>query len=502
MTKEQERYELQLLLDSQKSDKERNTMGQFSTPYPLAKEIARHILPLMPAGEIRFLEPAFGTGALFSALRNYVTPSVSLGFEIDRHYFTPAKRLWEGSGLNLVHGDFLTSEPRREFNLILANPPYSRHHCIDGETKKRLQARIREEFGLHVSGLSGLYCYFLILSTQWLTEDGLSCWLIPSEFLDVNYGVSVKEFLCSEVELISIHKFNPADLQFSDALVSSSVVTFRNKAPEGQMVRFTTGSRLNEPGSVTEVPVTNLDPRSKWSRIFDSIQEPNMEKGKLLGEYFKVSRGISTGNNSFFIIPEKVVTQKGLPLEYLTPVLPSPRFLHVERIEENFREIDENHKYYLLACPLPLNVIEAEYPRLFDYIKEGERKEMNTGYICRKRDPWYNSESRKPAPFYMTYMGRGEDNTRMFRFILNESPSIVTNSYLMLYPKANYEYSFRNKVTLEKVWRILNSIPKDRLARCGRSYGGGLFKIEPKELESLVVPELEGVLSPQQRCLF
>lgn len=502
MTKEQERYNLQRLLDSQKSDKERNRLGQFSTPYLLAKEMVDYVLSLWHDETIRFLEPSIGTGVFYSALNDAITPVRSMGFEIDEHYYKPACELWKGYNLNIIHGDFFNFKPSPEFNLILANPPYSRHHHIESETKKRLQTLIYQEFGIKVSGLAGLYCYFLILSTLWLEEGGVSSWLIPSEFLDVNYGVSIKEFLCNKVELISIHKFNPADLQFVDALVSSSIVTFRKGVPKGNSVKFTTGPHLNDPATIMEMPLDKLVPHDKWSPIFEPAGNMRVEKGKCLGEYFKVSRGISTGNNSFFIIPEDVAVRKGLPLEYLTPILPAPRNLHAERVEANFKGLGESDRYYLLSCPLPIEMIETKYPQLFDYIKDGERRGMNSSYNCQRRSPWYLCEMRSPAPIYMTYMGRGMDNTRMFRFILNESDSLVTNSYLMLYPRNGYKYCFYNKETIEKVWTILNGISKDRLAKCGRSYGGGLFKIEPKELEALIIPELDRILSPQQASLF
>lgn len=499
MTKEEERYLLQRRLDSEKDGKERNFLGQFSTPYPLAKDMVAYLLSLPHDEDVRFLEPSIGTGVFYSALSEVVSPTVATGFEIDEHYFKPTAELWRGSGLRLIHGDFFDFKPKPEYNLIIANPPYSRHHHIDTASKNRLHKLITEKYGMSVSGLSGLYCYFLILSTRWLSADGLSCWLIPSEFLDVNYGRAIKEFLCEKVELVSIHKFNPADLQFSDALVSSSIVTFRNSKPKGQTIRFTTGADILNPKTITEVAVNDLSPECKWSALFEQNDGSKHLAGKCLGEYFRVSRGVSTGNNSFFIIPKAIAEQKNLPEKFLTPILPPPRNLHIERINEDFAGLKD---YMLLSCPLPLSTIKSRYPGLYDYIVDGEGKSLHESYNCSRRNPWYLCEKREPAPIYMTYMGRGENSSRMFRFILNETASIVTNSYLMLYPRDKYKHCFKDRNRVESVWKILNGISKDRLTRCGRSYGGGLFKIEPKELEALVIPELDEVLSPLQRSLF
>lgn len=486
-------------LDSEKNDKERNFLGQFSTPYPLAKDMVDYLLSLPHDNDIRFLEPSVGTGVFFSALSDAVTPTMATGFEIDEHYFSPTAELWRDFDLRLIHGDFFDFHPTPEYNMIIANPPYSRHHHIDPHTKNRLQKLIKNEYGLSVSGLSGLYCYFLILSTRWLRKDGLSCWLIPSEFLDVNYGRAIKEFLCTKVELISIHKFNPDDLQFTDALVSSAIVTFRNSCPEGNAIRFTTGADILNPNTITERALSDLVPECKWSALFEQKNDSKDFTGKCLGEYFRVSRGVSTGNNSFFIIPKAVAEQKNLPEKFLTPILPPPRNLHIERIKEDYPGLND---YMLLSCPLPLATIKTRYPGLYDYIADGEEKSLHESYNCSRRTPWYLCEKREPAPIYMTYMGRGENSSRMFRFILNESESIVSNSYLMLYPRDKYKHCFKDRNRVESVWRILNGIPKDRLTRCGRSYGGGLFKIEPKELEALVIPELEEVLSPLQHSLF
>ena len=90
---------------------------------------------------------------------------------------------------------------------------------------------MRDKIGISVSGLAGLHCYFLCLAHEWMADDGLAAWLIPGEFMDVNYGRVVKEYLLNNVTLLKIHRFDPQDVQFDDALVTSTVVWFRNRLP-------------------------------------------------------------------------------------------------------------------------------------------------------------------------------------------------------------------------------------------------------------------------------
>ena len=90
---------------------------------------------------------------------------------------------------------------------------------------------------MDISGLAGLYCYFLLLCHDWMEERGLAVWLIPSEFMDVNYGAALRRYLTERVTLLHIHRFCPTDVQFTDALVSSAVVVFRKSAAAARTPR-------------------------------------------------------------------------------------------------------------------------------------------------------------------------------------------------------------------------------------------------------------------------
>ena len=50
----------------------------------------------------------------------------------------------------------------------------------------------------------------MLADHEWLEPGGLSVWLIPSAFLDVNYGRAVKEYLCPAVwgagQAVCVHR--------------------------------------------------------------------------------------------------------------------------------------------------------------------------------------------------------------------------------------------------------------------------------------------------------
>src|ERR1700730_7495660 len=101
-----------------------------------------------------------------------------------------------------------------------------------------------------------------------MADRGLAAWLIPSEFMDVNYGDEVKQFLTEQVSLLHVHRFCPSDVQFDDALVSSAVVVFEKSKPMTRHnVTFSFGGTLNNPANSQLLGVAELRDTRKWSAI-------------------------------------------------------------------------------------------------------------------------------------------------------------------------------------------------------------------------------------------
>ena len=492
---EQCRVALQANLDAAKDRAERNRLGQFATPSRLAVDMLSYARALLGQHtKVRFLDPALGTGAFYSALldvfpKNDIESAV--GYEIDSHYATAAAELWGATGLDVRLEDFTLARPpetSEKFNLLICNPPYVRHHYIVSADKQRLQAQTRTACGVRMNGLAGLYCYFLGMSHAWLADRGVAGWLIPSEFMDVNYGVSVKRYLLDRVTLLHIHRFDPHEVQFGDALVSSAVVWFRKeKPPRNHTVRFTYGGSLQHPTLDRRVSVNSLRRDPKWTRYpmkgqYDEIHAP------VLADFFKIQRGLATGNNNYFILSSEEITRRKLPMQAFRPILPSPRYIADDEIAAD----DEGNpvlerRLFVLDCRLEEAEIEQRYPTLWAYLAEGKAQGIAERYLCRHRTPWYMQENRPPAPFVCTYLGRHTTaRAKPFRFILNHSQATAANVYLMLYPKPLLDAAIRQDTTLKRrLWKVLKDIRPQAMLDEGRVYGGGLYKLEPKELGNI-----------------
>lgn len=416
---ERARLELQDRLDVARTQAERNRLGQFATPTALAADILEYARSVLPAEiAVRFLDPAFGTGSFYSALL-YAFPSsriaTAAGYEIDPHYGRKAAELWRSTPLKLSIADFTAVTPPdsdgARANLLICNPPYVRHHHIGTDEKRRLRRAVGHASGLTLGGLSGLYCYFLLLSHAWLAEDGLAGWLIPGEFMDVNYGRAVKDYLLTRVTLLRIHRFEPRDAQFGDALVSSAVVWFKKAVPPANhVVEFTYGGSVVKPKMAGHVPANVLREAPKWTKFPMVSDHVGLSHGRpTLSDLFTIKRGVATGDNGFFILTPEEVARHRLPAEFLRPILPSPRYLPSDEIEADAEGSPVGiPRHFLLSCSLPEELARVRYPSLWEYLQSGAEAGVSGRYLCRHRSPWYVQEDRPPAMFLCTYMGRME----------------------------------------------------------------------------------------------
>jgi hypothetical protein len=419
-----------------------------------------------------------------------------------------AKGLWRGCGMSIIEADFTKLQPPQATgdlsNLLITNPPYVRHHYIPSSHKQELAQLVESRLKLRTSGLAGLYVYIMLLAHDWLSEDAISAWLVPSEFMDVIYGKTLREYLARKVTLKRIHRFETVDVQFEDALVSSAVVIFQKHEPSPRdRTEITFGGSLETPLTTVKIANRELRELTKWSHV-------SLRKGLVaihdetrLSDLFKIKRGIATGDNSFFILPLESAFAKKIPREFLKPILPGPKDIPTNVIEE-----DQDHfpalpkKFVVIDCKLPESSIKSRYPDFWKYLEVGLRNGVNNRYLPSKRLPWYSQEERDVPPFLCSYLGRNRRNGKPFRFILNKSKAIATNVFLLLYPIGELRKALgEGKTGPAEVLKTLEGIETDSIISAGRSYGGGLHKLEPSELGSVPANLLLDALGIQKTTI-
>lgn len=142
--------------------------------------------------------------------------------------------------------------------------------------------------------------------------------------------------------------------------------------------------------------------------------------------------------------------------------------------------------FVLIDCKLPQDDIRVRYPRFWEYLQTGIKSQVSRGYLASRRRPWYSQENRPAAPFLCTYMGRGRNGVKPFRFLWNQSKATAHNVYLLLYPKGKLKDILAGNMDVtSKVFEALQQIDTSSFIGSGRAYGGGLFKMEPRELAAI-----------------
>jgi adenine-specific DNA-methyltransferase len=205
------------------------------------------------------------------------------------------------------------------------------------------------------------------------------------------------------------------------------------------------------------------------------------------GDLFTIRRGLATGSNEFFIMSRDEALRRGLPPRFLRPILPSPRYVKgpiIEADEEGHPAVDRS--LVLLDCDRPEDEVRRDHPALWAYFQEGVARGLHEGYLTSRRSPWYTQERRDTPPFVCTYMGRHRDGRPPFRILWNRSRAVAANVYLLLYPRGALLRALEARPGLDQVvFGLLRDIRPAHFIDEGRVYGGGLHKMEPKELAAL-----------------
>lgn len=512
---EAERFRRQKEVDASKSLPERNVNGQYSTPFELAHVMVGQALRdrhwQSGDGAVHVFEPACGSGVFLSALLAipHAPAFLFTGVERDPDYADICKSVFASKNVRIVEGDFFIVSETEAFqasaDVLVANPPYVRHHHLAFEDKLRLQSRVLRELGIQISGLSGLYVYFILLADRLLRAGAVASWLIPGEFLYTNYGKALREYLLKRVTLLRLHTFASEDVQFDDALVSSCIVTYRKAPPPADAEFEVTEGRYGASGFGRKWRCAELSSFSKW--VFKEQSETGKSQGVTVGDLFRVTRGIATGNNGFFVLDEEHVSMSGIERDALTPLLPGPRFLRDAVIDADDQgEPQIEKRRYLLSLDAQPEEVERRYPRAYQYLREGERAGVPSGGLCKMRKLWYQQEKREPPQYLVSYMGRANPVTgQSVRFFLNRSKGIATNGFICLYPRPFLVDLLSGRPDREtELLACLNAVPPGHVDAAGRQYGGGLKKIEPRELSVMTVEKLPNWLCmpDQQQELF
>ncbi|WP_431799163.1 Eco57I restriction-modification methylase domain-containing protein [Microbacterium kunmingense] len=462
--------------------------AMFLTPPELAYDIAEAAVNLLPqSSTIDFGDPSIGPGIFFAALRQVVRPDSvrsAVGVEINPERARSTAQRWRRAGLKVVVGDFLTRRPvDRKWNLLLANPPYVRHQDID-RPMAWMRDALFERTGIRIDGRSDLYMYFILSAHDWLQEQGIAAWLLPSELVSTDFGKALRSYLTTKVTLRRLHTYDRDSPRFDNARVSSSVLIYEKAIPSpNNLVLVTRGGTLAEPAESMSLSMSALQRSAKWN--WSALKAPTTDLRPRIGDFFDVKRGIATGANSHFVLSDEDISRLEIHSDWIRPVLPKSRKLAstVVHADDEGNPI-EIERRWLIDTDEPLDSIERASPVFAEYLRRVNR-EVGSRTLVSQRRPFYRQEKREVPDFVFIYMAK-EDVDGERRFIWNRSRAVVLNSYLAMTLKPEYRAALNaGLMDWESLFHALRAVSSEEFSRHGRSYISGLLKLEPAELRQI-----------------
>jgi adenine-specific DNA-methyltransferase len=466
----------------------RKKFAQFFTPFELASLMADWLLNNPNIKSV--LEPAFGLGVFSRALLSKKSNLSIKGFDIDETILNEAKEIFNDTPNLVLHlEDYMFNDWSNKYDGIICNPPYFKFHDYDNKT---IINEIEKRLKIKLNGFTNLYTLFLLKSIYQINTNGRLAYIIPSEFLNSDYGKLVKSALIKSKVLRHIIVFDFEENVFDDALTTASILLCSNDN-HSQKVKFSAIKKIDDleliKNYISEYPnnriddltfnINELDTEVKWRKYY---QEQNGMRYKNLipfSSVAKVVRGIATGANEYFTFSKSKARKYGIDEKYLLPCI-----CKAVDIKDNFFTIDNfyslingDRQTYLL------NAIGSKDENVIKYVELGEELGIDKKYLTSCRTPWYSLENRPPSPIWVSVFNRSG-----LKFIRNEANISNLTTFHCVYPIQN---SLFDNVNIDILFAyLLTDVAREIFEDNRREYGNGLQKFEPNDLNKAMMLDL------------
>jgi adenine-specific DNA-methyltransferase len=472
----------------------RKRFGQFFTPPAIARLMGEWIAAINPRS---VLDPAVGPGIFPRTLNGLSFDSHITVMDIDPVALGASRlALGEFPGITYLQQDFLTWTNEQLFDAVIANPPYLRHHDVSYPFD--IFDYVGKKNYVHVSRLSNIYVLFILEICRRLRKGGRAAVIVPGEWVNANFGDLLKNFLLSRGLLQTLIYFSHVSTQFEDALTTASVLLLENPVndeptdsvrtifiSEGYHVEGVMSALQSDEASDSQFISQTFTPERllrerKWNHLLSHGHRQTPKGFIQLSAIADTRRGIATGCNSFFHLRLSTIKDSHLTLDNLIRCV--GKATDIKSLifhEQDFQElVDSDARCYLLNLESGLSEFEAEY------IKKGELEKLPQRYLCAVHKPeWYSMERRPASAIWACVFGR-----EGLRFVYNPDRIANLTTFHCIYPKLDSP-KLAAALTACLNSRIVQNFARRQL----RVYGGGLLKVEPRDLLDIEVPDLRSV---------
>jgi adenine-specific DNA-methyltransferase len=476
------------------SQEVRKARGAFFTPPQLAEFIVEWAVR---SAHDAVFEPSVGDAEfLIAAVGRLVelggpgagSPRVH-GVEIHGPSADEARtRISEAGGSPTIEtADFFDVAPDPRFDAVIGNPPYVRFQEFSGEARAKGR-RAALAGGVSVSGLASSWAPFVVHAASFLADGARLGLVLPAELLTVNYAAPIRRFLFDSFASVEIVLFDEQVFPGAEADVVLVLADGFREGPTEQACFRTTANASSLASIGNGRSWSPAEPGQKWTASLVGDRALAVIRGlETSGDFVNLKAwgettlGAVTGNNKYFALSPERVRQQGIARADLLPLSP-PGSRHLRKLSltaADLARLGEEGKSTQLFFPR-----ERLNQAARSYIAAGEVSGVDTAYKCRVRRDWYRVPVVAPADLLLTCM-----NSDTPRLILNEADAYHLNSVHGVYLHDDVR-EFADLLAVA----ALNSATQLHAEMIGRSYGGGILKLEPREADGWIVPSLALVM--------
>lgn len=432
------------------------------------------------------LEPSAGDGRFIDEFEKEENIRELVAVELIGEKIRNLENKGYSDRVKIVGDDFLdfSEKTNEKYELIIGNPPYISIKNMESNSKEKAK-RICEKYQLPNSLMQNMWVPFVLAALSCLKEGGTIFFVLPMEFLQVQYAEKIRLFLEEHFDTIHILSFK--ERMFPEIEQESCLVYLTNDFKNRPYICLKIYDELD-----SDIPrycskIQRNKPLKKWTNAILSDEDIDLlhtfdSKYKKISEVCEASPGIVTGANNEFILTEEQVEQLRCRA-FVLPTIPKSNMLNGEFVisRDVIKRLGERgERIYLLN----LSQVDPEsFPRpLRDYLEEIGEKENALGvklrdrYKCRNRNPWYGVPIVRNGNlfFFKRY-------DKMPRICVNEAGIHTTDiAYNMrlnpIYDKESMAFCFYNSLTLTQCEYY------------GRYYAGGVSELTPSEFKKLAIP--------------
>ncbi|GAB3019240.1 SAM-dependent methyltransferase [Natronobiforma cellulositropha] len=432
------------------------------------------------------------------------------------------------------------------FDAAIGNPPYidQRRLYPDKEHFRRHLTKFGPDGSIpyydgdkRFSKRCDAYIYFITHATQFLKDDGRLGYIVPTKWMMTGYGEEFQEFLHDYYKIRAVVAFGAR--AFEDAFVDGALLMIERCDDEEErrnnVVNFIRVKGEMEAEDIVDTVEYELDlgdsremmilTRDSYRTVAVS-QEYLMERESAkLGHFVSApqefiellenphvtslenllrdsSRGVTTGDNDFFLIDEEDAEARGIDDRFLAPVI-----RWIKQMEPQSKLTEDSTDVYLLNVHdyveeamssgsfeqsdleerVKSKLRDDGYTALLNYVREGEAQGVNEKRTCASRDVWFNVGELERADIL---------HPKGFKYRLfalrNVDDMAANNRLYRLHPGRGID-------TMVLLGVLNSTVYQAAVETLGRSEGRGMLELSKGDLLSLPVLDVRKLDDEQKQ---